>query len=102
MPLQVPLMFFDATRDSKTGTIYVKVVNRAATPQPVHIAVSGVAAVEPGGQAITMSASSPADTNSITEPAKIVPIVTTVDGLSTNFSRTFPPYSISVLEMRAK
>ena len=102
MPLQVPLMFFDATRDSKTGTIYVKVVNRAATPQSVHIAVSGVAAVEPGGQAITMSASSPADTNSITEPAKIVPIVRTVDGLSTNFSRTFPPYSISVLEMRAK
>jgi alpha-N-arabinofuranosidase len=102
MPLQVPLMFFDATRDSKTGTVYVKVVNRAATPQPVHIVLSGVAAVEASGQAITMSASSPADTNSITEPSKIVPIVTKVDGLSTNFSRTFPPYSISVLEMKAK
>ena len=29
MPMQVALMFFDATRDSKTGTLYVKVVNRA-------------------------------------------------------------------------
>jgi alpha-N-arabinofuranosidase len=102
MPQQVPLMFFDATRDSKTGTIYVKVVNRAATAQAVHIAVSGVAAVEAGGQAITMSASSPADTNSISEPARIVPVISRADGLSTNFTRTFPPYSISVLEMKAK
>ena len=95
-------MFFDATRDSKTGTIYVKVVNRAGTPQPVHIAVSGVGAVEPSGQAITMSASGPSDTNSITEPTKIVPVTAKVDGLSANFTRTFPPYSISVLEMKAK
>ncbi|MBZ5622391.1 MAG: carbohydrate binding domain-containing protein [Acidobacteriia bacterium] len=102
MPQQVPLMFFDATRDSKTGAIYVKVVNRSATAQPVHIALSGVAAVEASGQAIIMSASSPADTNSITEPARIVPITTKVDGLSTNFTRTFPPYSISVLEMKAR
>jgi len=70
-----------STRDSKTGTIYVKVVNRAATGQPVHIAVSGVAAVEAGGQAITMSASNPADTNSITEPARIVPVITRAEGL---------------------
>jgi alpha-N-arabinofuranosidase len=95
-------MFFDATRDSKTGTIYVKVVNRAGTPQPVHIALSGVGAVEAGGEVVTLSGSGPNDTNSITDPAKIVPVTAKVDGLSTNFTRTFPPYSISVLEMKAK
>jgi alpha-N-arabinofuranosidase len=102
MPIQVPLMFFDATRDSKTGTIYVKVVNRGATPQSVHIALSGVTAVEPSGQAITMSGTSPADTNSITDPVRIVPVTTTVDGLSASFTRAFPPYSISVLQVKAK
>jgi len=102
MPEQVPLMFFDATRDSKTGAIYVKVVNLAGTPQSVHLAVSGVTSVEPGGQAITMSGSGPSDTNSITDPTHIVPVTTKVDGLSANFTRTFPPYSISVLEMKAK
>ncbi len=102
MPIQVPLMFFDATRDSKTGTIYVKVVNRAATPQSVHITLSGVTAVEPSGQAVTMSGSGPTDTNSITDPVRIVPVTTKVDGLSANFTRTFPPYSISVLEVKAK
>ena len=90
------------TRDSKTGAIYVKVVNRAATPEAVHVAVSGVAAVEAGGQAVTMSSSGPADTNSITDPVRIVPVTAKVDGLSTDFTRTFPPFSITVLEIKAK
>jgi alpha-N-arabinofuranosidase len=98
----VPTLFFDATRDSKTGTIYLKVVNRAGTPQPVRVEVSGLAAVEAKGQAITLSASTPDETNSITEPAKIVPITTNVNGLGANFTRTFPPYSITVLQMKGK
>jgi alpha-N-arabinofuranosidase len=102
MPQQVPLMFFDATRDGKTGAIYVKVVNRAGTPQSVHVALSGVTAVEPTGQAITMSGAGPNDTNSITNPTRIVPVTTKVDGLSANFTRTFPPYSISILELQTK
>jgi alpha-L-arabinofuranosidase len=102
MPLQVPLMFFDATRDSNTGTIYVKVVNRAGTAQAVHVAISGLAAVEPRGKAITLAASSPNDTNSITEPVKIVPVASNVTGLAADFTRTFPPFSITVLEMTGK
>jgi alpha-N-arabinofuranosidase len=101
-PQQVPMVFFDATRDSQTGTIYLKVVNRAGTPQPVQVEISGLSVVEAKGQAITLSASSPDDTNSITEPTKIVPVTTNVDGLGANFTRTFPPYSITVLEMKGK
>ena len=99
---QVPTLFYNATRDSKTGTIYLKIVNRAAIPLPVKIAVSGLTSIEPKGQLIAISASSPDDTNSITEPAKIVPVTTSVDGLGARFTRTFPPYSISVLQMKGK
>jgi alpha-N-arabinofuranosidase len=102
MPLQVPLLFFDATRDSKTGTIYVKAVNRGATPQSVHVAISGVTSVEAGGQVTTLSGSGPADTNSIAEPAKIVPVTSKVDGLGADFTKTVAPYSINILEIRAK
>jgi len=101
-PQQVPMVFFDATRDSKTGTIYLKVVNRAGAPQPVRVEISGLTAIESKGQAITLSASSPDDTNSIAEPARIVPITSNVDGLGTSFTRTFPPYSITVLQMKGK
>jgi alpha-N-arabinofuranosidase len=101
-PQQVPTLFFDATRDSKAGTIYLKVVNRAGTPQPVRVEISGLVAVEANGQAITLGASSPDDTNSITEPTKIVPITTNVEGLGADFTRTFPPYSITVLQMKGR
>jgi alpha-N-arabinofuranosidase len=77
-------------------------VNRAGAPQPVRIAISGVKSVAPQGQAVTMAASTVQDTNSITEPTKIAPVTSGADGLGTSFTRTFPPYSITVLEMDAK
>jgi alpha-N-arabinofuranosidase len=97
----VPSLFYNATRDSATGTIYVKVVNAVGTPQPVRVQISGVA-VEPTGQAIEMKGEATEATNSITEPTKIVPVTTKIDGLSTDFTRTFPPYSITVLKLKAK
>ena len=99
---EVPTLFFNATRDSGSGTIYLKVVNRHGTPQPVKIAISGATAVEPEGTATVLKANSPNDTNSVQEPAKIVPVAEKADGLGTDFTREFPPYSITVLELKAK
>ena len=101
-PQQVPSVFYDATRDSQSGTIYLKVVNRQSTPQPVHVQISGVSAVEAQGTATVLKANSPEDTNSIDQPTNIVPATDTVDGLGTDFTREFPPYSITVLELKAK
>jgi alpha-N-arabinofuranosidase len=102
-PLQhVPTLFYSATRDSRTGMVYLKIVNRASAPHPVRVEIAGLSSVEPKGQSIAMSAGSPDDTNSITEPSKIVPKTTAVDGLGANFTKTFPPYSITILEMKAK
>ncbi len=56
----------------------------------------------PKEQAVTLSSASPTDTNSITEPTKIVPVTSAVDGLGASFTRTFPPYSLTVLQMKAK
>jgi hypothetical protein len=38
----------------------------------------------------------------ITEPNKIVPRTEKVDGLSANFTREFPAYSITVLKLKSK
>ena len=101
-PQEVPSLFFDATRDRQSGTIYLKVVNRLGTPQPVKIEISGAPAVEAEGEAVVLKANSPDDTNSIREPDKIVPVTEKVDGLGTDFTREFQPYSITVLELRTK
>jgi alpha-N-arabinofuranosidase len=102
MVQQISTMFFDATRDSKTGMIYVKIVNTAATQQAVHVAISGASSVDGKGQAITLQGSGPMDTNSITEPTKIVPVTASVDGLSSDFTKTVPPYSVTIWELGAK
>jgi len=101
-PQPVPSVFYDATRDSQSGTIYLKMVNRQDTPQPIHVQISGVSAVEAQGTAIVLKADSPDDTNSIQEPTNIVPDTETVDGLGTDFTRELPPYSITILELKAK
>ena len=102
MPRQVPLMFFDATRDTDSGTIYVKIVNRSPVAQSVHISINGLSSVAPNGRTVTLSASSPEDTNTITDPNKIAPVAADVTGLASDFSRTFPPYSITVLELNGR
>jgi alpha-L-arabinofuranosidase len=99
---EVPSVFYDATRDSQNGTIYLKVVNRQSSPQPVHIQISGVTAVDAKGTAIVLKAKKPDDTNSIKEPKKIIPVTEHAGRLGTDFTREFPPYSITVLELRTK
>ena len=101
-PQELPSLFYDATRDSRTGTVYLKIVNRQSTSQPVRVQISGVSTVEAGGQALVLKAGSPDDTNSIQEPKKIIPVVEKVAGLGTDFTRDFPPYSITILELKAK
>ena len=102
-PLQkVPTLFYNATRDVKSGTIILKVVNSGGTEQAVHLEIGGVSQIEPNGEAIVLSAGAPEDTNSITEPNKIVPVTTTAEGLSAEFTRPFPPYSITVLRLKAR
>jgi len=99
---QVPTLFFDATRDRSSGTIYLKVVNRAAGPQRVKIEISGVKSIARKGVATVMQASSPDDTNSLQDPKKIVPVTKKAKGLGKEFTREFPPFSITVLELKAK
>ena len=97
---QIRQIFFDATRDSRTGTVYLKVVNELGTPQRVKIQISGATGVEPEGTAIVLQADSLNDTNSLQEPGKVVPFTESVTGLGTDFTREFPPYSITILELK--
>jgi alpha-N-arabinofuranosidase len=100
--VQVPTLFYNATRDSQSGTIYLKVVNVVSNSQPVCVKISGRGKINAKGTVIELSASSPTDVNSIAEPKKIAPVTTKVDGLGAKFTRTFPPYSITVLQISGK
>ncbi len=98
---QIDQLFFDATRDSHTGTIYLKIVNCLGTPQPVKVEIHG-ASVDSRGREVVLKAKSLDDTNSIDQPRNIVPVSREVGGLGAQFTRTLPAYSISVLALKAE
>jgi alpha-N-arabinofuranosidase len=102
MPTPVPEMFFSATRDTASGTTYVKIVNRSGKPQQVNVSVSGLTSIAPTGRTITLSSANISDTNSIVDPHKVEPVTADVTGLGTDFIQTVPANSITVLELSGK
>ena len=48
-PRQLRQVFFDATRDSGSGIIYLKVVNAGGTAQRINIQINGAPKIEPTG-----------------------------------------------------
>jgi alpha-L-arabinofuranosidase len=95
-------VFQSVTRDSQHGTIYLKVVNGAASPQPIHVTLKGVRDVLPTGKTVVLASASPQDTNTLTEPYKVIPAIGVAYDLGRSFDHTFAPYSITILEIKAK
>lgn len=101
-PKVIPAMFFSVTKNTKTGIIYLKAVNSTAIAQKVKLDIQGIAVIASKGTAITLKASTTEDTNTITEPEKIVPSTSLVKGLSKRSEQIFPAYSITVLQIQTK
>ncbi|MBP1638916.1 MAG: alpha-L-arabinofuranosidase domain protein [Bacteroidetes bacterium] len=99
-PAPVPTVFYSATQDDKTGTIYLKVVNASGKVQPVEINLKGVAKVDKKATLVVIKGAKPEDTNTITEPQKIVPATFAIKGIGTTFSQKLTPYSVNILQIQ--
>jgi alpha-N-arabinofuranosidase len=99
---ELPAVFYVATKDNKTGTIYLNFVNTQSTPQQVKIDLQGANKVNKNGSLIVLKANNREETNSITDPEKIIPVKENINGLAKEFVRTFPAYSISILQIGTK
>jgi alpha-N-arabinofuranosidase len=99
-PRQIRELFFSATRDRKSGTIFLKVVNARGAAQQIQVQITGVQNISFEGEAISLSADSLTDTNSMEQPQKVVPRSARAGNLSENFTRELPPYSITVLKLK--
>jgi alpha-L-arabinofuranosidase len=97
-----PRFFVSSTRDSANGTIHLKLVNGSSLPQTVHIHLGGVTTVNKEAQLTTLRGNTPEETNSITNPGRILPIVSSIHNAATSFEHNMPPYSIQVLDIQAK
>lgn len=98
-PKAVPTVFYTATKDAATGTIYLKIVNALGTVQPIDISLIGVGKMKSEATLVVVKGNKPDDTNSITEPTKIVPITSKIKGVAANFKQKLAPYSVSILKL---
>jgi alpha-N-arabinofuranosidase len=99
---QVPTMFFSATKSDQRGEIYLKVVNAIGSAQTVRIDLAGAGKVAPEGKAIVLSSARKEDTNTLSEPTKVVPVTSKANGLGKQFDYNFAPYSVTVLVLSTK
>jgi alpha-N-arabinofuranosidase len=95
-----PPLHYSATKDTKTGAIYLKIVNTQSTPKPVAITLNGAASLASDATATTLSAPSPGDSNSIDNPVQVVPVTTAVPNIKPAFTYTLAPYSITILRLK--
>ena len=96
----VPTVFYSATRDAKSETIYLKIINTTGKQQPLEINLKGIAKVSQDATLIVIKGDKPEDTNTITDPQKIVPVTSQINGIGPVFTRTLDPYSISILQIK--
>lgn len=95
-------LYQSVTRSTKTGELYLKLVNASGTQQSVHISLAGVAQVSPNGNAVTLKGTAPTETNSLADPVRLIPVASKVSSLSKEFDYSLPPYSATVLKIQTK
>jgi alpha-N-arabinofuranosidase len=94
-----PRLFESVTYDSKTRRLHLKLVNASSMPQPVEIKLNGATHVSDKASVTTLSGKTTQETNSITEPTRIVPVVSSILNAGAAFTHTLPRYSIQVLDL---
>jgi alpha-N-arabinofuranosidase len=92
-------LFYTVTRDAAKGIVYLKIVNGSSKAQELKISLDGAKDVKPTAKLVRMSAVTTEATNTITDPKRVVPVESVVKGVSKEFTRTVPGYSIDVLEL---
>jgi alpha-N-arabinofuranosidase len=61
-----------------------------------------VKSVASKGTVTVLKAANRTETNTIKDPQHLIPVTEKVKGLGTSFIRTFPPCSVTVLELDAR
>ena len=90
-----------ATRDSRSGTMYLKLVNPTDADAPVHINLQGVRRIASTATAEILAAD-PKATNSIDSPRAVYPSMSKISGVNVAFTYTVPSHGIVVLMLETR
>jgi alpha-N-arabinofuranosidase len=99
-PVVVPTIFYSATMNVNSGTLYIKLVNTLGKKQPVKINLNGITKILPNATMVVIKSDKPEDTNTLTDPEKIIPVTTQIKGIAPIFTRSLDPYSVSIFQLK--
>lgn len=91
-------LYYTATKDSKTGTIFLKLTNAGSKAMPVNVCVDGIKIGNNAVKTVLKSTKS-TDTNSIDNPKNIIPTTSKIK-VGKKFNVTLEPYSINVITLK--
>jgi alpha-N-arabinofuranosidase len=91
-------IYYSATKDSKSGHLYLKIVNVTANANNVEIALRGASKIDGKAQRIELKSDDSAATNTIDNPRQITPVKSAFK-VKNDFNITLAPHSITILEM---
>jgi alpha-L-arabinofuranosidase len=92
--------FYSVTDDPAQKVVYLKLVNASSSPQSVEIGLDSARKVSPTATVIALTGMSPAQTNSIQAPTRVVPHKSTITNAGAKFTHTLPGYTIETIEIR--
>jgi alpha-N-arabinofuranosidase len=92
-------LFSSVTSDSKTHIVTLKLVNASSMAQTVKIDLGAGVKVKGVAAVTTLGGKTTQETNTITEPRRIVPLVSSISNAAPSFVHTVPQYSIQVIEI---
>jgi alpha-N-arabinofuranosidase len=101
IPKQVKALFYSATLDTTNGLVFLKIINTQPTAQKITLQLKGAQKIKRANRQWILKANDPLETNSITDPVKIVPVEQPLLGIKSRFDYEAPPYSIIVMEITA-
>lgn len=82
--------------------ISIKVVNASSKPLPLEIQLIGKDKPQGTAAVTTLSGHSMEETNSLAEPARILPVKSAITDVSSDWKRIFPAYSIEIIEVHMR
>ncbi len=90
-----------ATRDSRTGDLFIKLVNPESKAVSVQLDLKGIS-LPLARATVTTLAAGPDETNSMEHPKTVVPVTASLRNLQPVFNHTLPPTSIVVIKVKPR
>ena len=93
-------LFANAVHDDQTGDVILKVVNGGDAPAAIDIKLDGAGKVDAQAKAIVLAGTNLQGENTIGQPETIKPVESSVTVAGGNFTRTFEPWSLTILRVK--